>query len=64
MWTYCIAQGTLLNALWWPKCEGNLKKRNVCIHIADSLCSMAETNSILKQLYTNTYKDKKESVRK
>ena len=27
MRTYCIAQGTLLNALWWPKWEGNLKKR-------------------------------------
>ena len=25
--TYCIAQGTLLNALWWPKWEGNPKKR-------------------------------------
>ena len=27
MKTCCIAQGTLLNALWWPKCEGNPKKR-------------------------------------
>ena len=25
--TYCIARGTLLNALWWPKWEGNPKKR-------------------------------------
>ena len=27
MRTYCIAQGTLLGALWWPKWEGNPKKR-------------------------------------
>ena len=27
MRTVCIAQGTLLNALWWPKWEGNPKKR-------------------------------------
>ena len=27
MRTYCIAQGTLLNALWWPKWERNTKKR-------------------------------------
>ena len=26
MRTYCIAQGTLLNALWLPKWEGNPKK--------------------------------------
>ena len=26
MRTYCIAQGILLNALWWLKCEGNPKK--------------------------------------
>ena len=25
--TYCIAQGTLLSALWWSKWEGNPKKR-------------------------------------
>ena len=24
---YCIAQGTLFKALWWPKGEGNFKKR-------------------------------------
>ena len=26
--TYCIAQRTLLSALWWPKWEGNPKKRS------------------------------------
>ena len=25
-WTYCMTQGTLLNALWWSKWEGNPKK--------------------------------------
>ena len=27
MRTYCIAWGTLLSVLWWPKREGNPKKR-------------------------------------
>ena len=27
MRTYCIAQGTLLRALWSPQWEGNLKKK-------------------------------------
>ena len=26
---------------------------DVCIHIADSLCCTAETNTIVKQLYSN-----------
>ena len=48
MRTYCIAQGTLLNALWGPKWEGNPKKRgDICIGIADSLCFTAETNTTL-----------------
>ena len=34
MRTYCRAQGTLLNALWWPKWEGNPKKRR-CHHRID-----------------------------
>ena len=33
MRTFCIAQGTLLNVLWWPKWEGNPKKRGyLCIY--------------------------------
>ena len=28
---YCIAQETLLKALWWPKWEGNSKKRGIDI---------------------------------
>ena len=45
MRTCCLAWRTLLNALWWPKWEGNPKKRGICIHIADSLCCTAETKS-------------------
>ena len=35
MSTYCIAQGTLTSALWQPKCEGNLKREDTCIHMVD-----------------------------
>ena len=55
MTTYCISQGTPLSALWWPKWEGNKKKRgHICIWIADSLCCTVETNNIAKQLYPHT----------
>ena len=47
MRTYCLIQGTLLSALWGPKWEGNPKKSNICIHIAESLCCTAETNTTL-----------------
>ena len=44
MRTYCVAQGTLRGALWWPKWKGNPKKReDACVHTTDSLCSTAET---------------------
>ena len=46
MRTDCIAQGTLLSALWWPKWEGNPKK-GLYIRIADLLSSTAETNTTL-----------------
>ena len=29
------------------------KRGDICIHITDSLCSIAETNNIVKQLYSN-----------
>ena len=48
MRNHCIAQRTLLRALWWPKWEGNPKRGAIRIHIADSLCSTAETNTLLK----------------
>ena len=35
MRTYCIAQGTLTSALWRPKCEGNLKGEDTCMHMVD-----------------------------
>ena len=49
MRTSCIAQGTLLSALWWPKWEEIKKKKNqdMCIHIDDSLYCTIETNTIL-----------------
>ena len=35
IWTYCIAQRTLLTALLWPEWEGSPKGRE---HMVDSLC--------------------------
>ena len=32
MRTDCIAQGTLLNALWWPKGEENPQKEGICVY--------------------------------
>jgi len=43
MRTHCIVQGTLLNALWWPK----RKSKKEGIHKVDSLCCIAETNTTL-----------------
>ena len=31
---------------------------DICIHTADSLCCAAETNTALKQLYSNKKKEK------
>ena len=52
MRTSCIAQGTLLSALWWPKWEEikkktKNKKQVMCIHIDDSLYCTIETNTTL-----------------
>ena len=47
MRTYCIAQGTLLNALQGPRWEGNLKKRIIGIHLTDSLCCTPKANMTL-----------------
>ena len=33
MRTYSIAQGTLLNALWQPKWEGNPKKERIEVYV-------------------------------
>ena len=44
MRTYCIAQGTLLNALWWQRAD-------ICTCIADSLCSK-QAKTTLYSTYT------------
>ena len=46
---YCIAQGTQLGVLWWPRwvCVGYCEGGDMCILIADSCCYTAETNIIL-----------------
>ena len=44
--------------------EGDARGRGyggICIHIADSLCYAAETNNIIKQLYSNKDVKKKKS---
>ena len=33
MRTYCIAQGTLLSALWWLKWKGSLKEEMIYVSI-------------------------------
>ena len=33
MRTYWIAQGTLLNALWWPEWGGNTKKEEIGVYV-------------------------------
>ena len=51
---YCIAQGTLLTALWWPKWEGNPKKRGYMYTY--SWCTLLyrkNEHNIVKQLYSN-----------
>ena len=41
MRTSCVAQETLLGALWWPKWEGNPEK-GLFVHVMDdSLCYTA-----------------------
>ena len=48
----CIAQETLLSALWWPKWEGNPKKGgDICVHIANSLRCTAEASRTLQSNY-------------
>ena len=58
MRTYCIAQVTLLSALWGPEYEGNQKRGGIHKHVAHSLCRIAET-STLQSNYTPTKINKK-----
>ena len=54
MRTYCITQGTILNALWdLNGKEIQKKKAYIYIGIADSLCCALETNNFIKQVYSN-----------
>ena len=54
MRTYCIAQGTLLNALWWPKWEGNPKKRGyMYMYSWFTLLYSRNWHNSVKQLYCN-----------
>ena len=48
MRTYCIAQGTLLNGLWWPRWKENLKQRGWICMYKYSLCYTGETNTTLQ----------------
>ena len=55
MRTYCLAQGTLLSALWWPKWERNPQKRYVCMNRADWLCCTADTDTAVWSNYTPVF---------
>ena len=47
MVTYCIAQGTLLNALWQPEWEGNPKEGGyvcVCVYTYTYVCTHTHTH--------------------
>ena len=46
MRTNCIAQGALLKALSRPKGKEIQGRGDTCIRMADSLCCMAETNTL------------------
>ena len=44
---YCVAQGTLLNAMWKPGWEEIWGRIDTCICMAESLCCLPETTKIL-----------------
>ena len=45
-------QGIFLGSQWWPKWEGNQERRDTCIHTANSLYYIVETNTTLWNNYT------------
>ena len=64
---YYIAQGNLLNALWWPECKEVQKGYmymymymygvyiyvwGICICMTDSFCYTVEMNTALSSNYT------------
>ena len=64
MGTYCIEQGTLPNALGWPKWEGSPKGRGY-LYVYGwfiMLCSAGKHNSV-KQPYSNKNWNKKRQRR-
>ena len=56
MRTYCLAQGSLLNSLWWPKWEGNPQKRGYIYMYSwfTFLYSRNQLNNV-NQLYLNRF---------
>ena len=50
--TVYIAQGTLLNVMWWAGWEEGLRKNDICIHMAETLRYSPETITILLIAYT------------
>ena len=48
---YCLARGTLLNALWWPHWEGNPRKRGYTYTCDYSLGCIEETNTTFESNY-------------
>ena len=58
MRTYCRAQGTLLNALWLPKWEGNPRKR-VYIFIYMRLIHFAVQQKLTQHGKTTIFQLKK-----
>ena len=49
---YCIAQRTLLKALFWLNEKGVQKGGDICICMADSFCCTVETNTTWWSNYT------------
>ena len=45
--TYCIAQATLLNALWCLNGREVQKGREMCVCVVDSACYTVESNTML-----------------
>jgi len=53
MKTYCMAQGTLLKALWWPEWEGSPEERE-CMYMYGWIILLYSRNyNTVKQLYSN-----------
>ena len=52
MRTFCIAQGTLLNVLWYLNGKETPPKGDMCTCVVDLLCYTAETNATLQSNHT------------